>query len=98
MSYSPNNIPNPFENIAEALERINSRMERLEAALGVDGAPPLAGRPDLLTREEVAAQFSVHTKTIKNWEELGMLTPVKAGRRVLYAKDEVIRLMRAKKN
>lgn len=56
-------------------------------------APPVAPQPDLLSRAETRRLLHVSNTTLHVWEKKGMLTPSRAGRRVLFKRAEIDRLL-----
>ena len=51
--------------------------------------------PRLMKRLEVARHFGCTPRTLWNWEQKGLLTPVRVGRSVFYNLDQIETLMRA---
>ena len=88
-------MENPFEKILDSLKELHADISVLKAAAGVGNEPPLSGYGEYLTRIEVADLFKVTPKTVRNWADDGKLTPFQTGRRVLYSREEVLRLLRA---
>jgi excisionase family DNA binding protein len=66
-----------------------------------DAADPAGGqspREELLTETETAALLHVSVRTLRRWRQQGSGPPAhKAGRRVLYAKGEVLAWLRREK-
>ena len=47
---------------------------------------------ELMTTAEVAEVFRCTPRTLWNWRSAGRLTPIKAGRRWLYKREDIRRL------
>lgn len=50
--------------------------------------------PALLTIREVAAYRRVTTRTVRNWEKAGLLTPTRFGRTVRFRREDVVTAIR----
>jgi hypothetical protein len=56
-------------------------------------AAPTAPPPDLLSRAETRQLLHVSNTTLHVWEKKGMITPARAGRRVLFRRSDIDRLL-----
>jgi len=76
---------NPFEELASQLQRITSNQEqiisKLDKILNANNSDE-----ELITRAEKAKQLDVSLPTLKNWEDQGLITPTRIGRRVYFKK------------
>lgn len=45
---------------------------------------------ELLSIQEAESYLRVTRQTIRNWEKAGLIKPIRLGRRVLFAKDDLI--------
>lgn len=74
---------NPFEELAIQLKEIAQKQEetnsKLERILKSDKS-----EEELITRYERAKQLDVSLPTLKNWEDQGLIHPVRIGRRVYF--------------
>jgi excisionase family DNA binding protein len=52
----------------------------------------------LLTAPEAAAYLRVTRKTLRRWENSGLLTPVRIGRNIRYRRDDVDALLTREKS
>ena len=67
--------------------------EAVRDAFAAERAAAPAPAPDLLSREETRRLLHVSNTTLHAWEKSGLLTPARAGRRVLFRRSDIDSLL-----
>ena len=77
--------------VADAVLARMASMENDAATVKV--LSPERDENEYLTRKETAQLLHVHPVTLSRWAEVNYLLPVRAGRRVLYNKKDVMAIL-----
>jgi hypothetical protein len=79
-------MENPFEEIAALLREVREDQQIIKAKL--EKLEHNDDQDELMTRLEKAKQLKVSLATLNNWDNAGILKPVRKGRKVFYYKNE----------